>query len=93
MRAQKLVAQITMTVLDVDEVKAKLGGYSRGALKIGNDAADLAIRQHWIVLINRNAPIEKRVMVKDSWFGFRLLIRSTKAAGMSELQANQETVG
>ncbi len=44
MRTQKLVAQITVTVLDVDEVKTKFVRKSRGVLKVGNNAANFAIR-------------------------------------------------
>ena len=93
MCAQKLVAEITMTVLHVDELETKIVRESRCALKVVNDPSDLAISKNWIAFIYANAPIEKGMMVENPRFRFRFHIRSTKAAGMRELQTDQKIVG
>src|SRR5215831_4525159 len=93
MSAQKLVAQVSMTMLDVDEIETKVAGQQRGGLKVSNDGADLPVRQHWMVLIDRNPVVQERVMVENSWFGFRLLVGPAKAARVRQLQANQQTIG
>ncbi len=93
MCAQKLMAEITMTVLHVDELETKIVRESRCALKVVNDSSDLAISKNRIALIDANASIEKGMMIENSRFRFRLLVRSTKAAGMRELQTDQKIVG
>ena len=66
MCAQKLVAEISMTVLNVNELETKLVRELRRALKVVNDSSDLAISKNGIALIDTDASIEKRMMVKNS---------------------------
>ncbi len=47
--AQELVAQVAVTVLDVDEVEACLLGEHRGPHEVGDDLLDLGVAHHGIV--------------------------------------------
>ncbi len=88
-RAQKLMPQVTMTMLDIHESKACALRQPRGRGEIGHQSGNLAVAQQWGVRRNAELAVEPRVVIKNR----RLQLGSVgprKPAGMRELQADQQ---
>ena len=49
MRAQKFMAQISVTVFDIDEIESQLVGHRSRSVKGHDDAADLSIGKQGII--------------------------------------------
>src|SRR5262249_8531595 len=92
MRAQKLVAEVAMTMLDVDKLESDLLRESRRAHVVVDDRSDLVVSKNGIRLINADAFIEKRMMVENTRFRFSLVVGTAETAGVRELQTNVKIV-
>ncbi len=65
MRAQKFVAQITVAMFDVYEIKAEFLRNFRGAVKFFDDGANLAVGQNGKVASQSQSLVQDRMMIND----------------------------
>ena len=79
MGTQKLVSQIAVTMLYINEVKTEFPGAARGSMKLLNNSSDFAVREERIRVVDVHPAIEKGMMIKNARFGAQLLIRTTIA--------------
>src|SRR5690606_12962026 len=90
--AQKLVAQIAMAMLEIDELRAAGLGDSRRANESLDQCPDLVVRHHRIVGPQALLAVEHRVAIEDLRLGLVLPKRSAEPAGMRELKADEQVV-
>ena len=84
------MAQVTVAMFQVHEVEARFGGQPRRVCEGADDACNIRVGNRlW-----RGAKfgIENRVMIGDHRFELRLFMRAGKAAGMGELEPDDEIV-
>src|SRR5690606_7570988 len=89
--AQQLVSQVAVTVLDVDEREAGARGEHRGADEVVDERTESRVRDDRRVAGHADARVELRMTVGDDRLG-PAGTGSREAAGVGELQADQEVV-
>ncbi len=80
-------------MLYIDKVEAQPPRQERGFVKVFNDDLDVcASAQHGKVRGQAQTPIEKRMMVENARLGAAVRIGTAVAAGIRELQTDQQAV-
>ena len=69
-RTQKLMTEISMTMLDVHELKTELASDASGGDEFVDDLTNLAISQYRIAVVDVDSPIEGWMMIKNRGSGF-----------------------
>ena len=94
MGTEKLVQQIAVAGLDVDERESGVASHARGADEMIDKCFDRLIGQHGRVIarIDAEACIEQRVVINDAWFE-PCRVRAAKASGVGQLQADEQIIG
>ncbi|OQA40206.1 MAG: hypothetical protein BWY52_02927 [Chloroflexi bacterium ADurb.Bin325] len=91
-RAEKLVAQVAVAVLDIDEREPRALGQRRGAAEVLDQPGDVVVAEQRVVGRDAELAVEQRVMVEDG--GLELLaVGPGEAARMGELEADEQVVG
>ncbi len=86
------MGKIAVTMLDVDEVvTAKLGALRRDH-EIFDQALDLVVADHRPAGRIAEFLVEQRMVIGDDGFEFGIVVRFAEAAGMGELQTDDEVV-
>src|SRR5579872_6529350 len=80
-------------MFDVDEIEAEVGGDACGAVEVFDYAVDFGVGEDGIVGVELEARVEDRVAIEDARLGFVGGIGAAVAAGVGELEANDESVG
>jgi len=62
---QKLVAEITVTMLDIDEIETCFPGDDCRSLKVFDNLPDTVVCQHGIIFRDPESPVENRMVVED----------------------------
>src|SRR5207244_2912617 len=92
-RTQEFVAEIPMTMLDVDEGETRLpGAYCRPDEGF-DDFFDLRIRETGMAGVDLEFAIEHRVAIENPRLEPIVLIRPGETAGVSELQSHEQVAG
>ena len=86
-RAEQLVPEIAVTVLDVDEPKARVGGQLRGRDEVVDQPADLGVGQH--ADRRRKPAIEHGIGDRGQRFGTLVQVRLRETARVRQLQARR----
>ena len=86
--AEKLMAQISMAVLNVHEIETQLASHVSGAMEVLDDRFDFTITEQRIVGGQFQALIQHRMTVKNPWFGPGKFVRAAVPARMRQLQTN-----
>ena len=93
-RAEHLVPEVPVTVLDIDKLKSRALRQLGGANVVVDEPADLIVAQHDAVVIGRDAEsgVENRMVIRDLRFQFPLVARAAEATAVRQLQADQKIV-
>src|SRR5262249_19729762 len=91
-RAQELMAQIAVAVLDVDEVVAAVARAFRRDDVVVDEAAHLVVAHDGTIGGVAELPVEDGMPVGDPRLEFRVVVRLAEASRMRELQADDEAV-
>ena len=89
---EKLVAQVAVTVLQVDEVEADVARVLRGDHVVVDELADVAIAHQRIVGRETELAIEDRMPIEDHRLHPRLVVGLAEASRVRELQSDHEIV-
>ena len=87
------MAEIAVAMLDVDEIEAEVGGDAGGAVEVFDDAFDFGVGEDGIVGVELEARVENRVAIEDARLGLVRSVGAAVAAGVGELEADDEVVG
>src|SRR5260221_783876 len=90
-RAEKFVSQISMAMLDVNKIKARLQRDARSAMKIFDDSANLSVGEHRKIARQTEPPIQNRMTIQNTRLRAMLRIRFAVAPRMRKLQTNQQS--
>src|SRR5579863_4389838 len=80
-------------MFDVDEIEAKVGGDTRGAMEVLDDAFDFGVGEDGVVGAEFEAAIKDWVAIEDARLGLSTGIGAAVAAGVGELEADEQAVG
>ena len=92
-RTEKFVAQVAMTMLDVDEFEAALGRQPRGDDKRIADRSDFIVGQHAEIFGNAEPLFKNRMVIQHPWLCTLLFARPGEPTGMRQLQADVQIAG
>src|SRR3984957_9998559 len=90
--AQKFVAQIAVTVLDVHEIEAQLPSRASCGVKILDDSFDFRVGQEGIVVWQIQAAIQNRVAIENARLRVVVNMGPAIAAGVCELNPDEQVV-
>ena len=57
--------QVSMAVLDIDEVESQFAGQARGGGEVGNEAVDLGVGENGAVVVDAEARVKNRMAKGD----------------------------
>ena len=89
--AEKLMSEITMAVLDIDEIKSQIRGLDCRTVKILDDCSNLTVSEYRKIRRQFQTRIKKRMMVKNAWFGAFVIVRATVSPGVRQLHPDNQT--
>src|SRR5262245_40274891 len=90
MRAEKFMAEITVTVFDVHKIETQFPCGFRRAMKILDDLANFSVRENGIVIRQSQSSIQDRMAIKNARLGPVVCIRPAKSSRMRQLQSDKE---
>jgi hypothetical protein len=88
MSAQKFMTQVSVAMLDVDEIKTQLPSHKRSAVEGIDDPLDFSVGEQGIISRQFQAPVQKRMVIKNARFRAGMFVRAAVSAGVRQLQAN-----
>lgn len=89
---EEFVAEIAVAVLEIHEIEAAGLRAPSGGDVIVDEPPDVVVRHHRIVFRDAEFPVEHRVAVEDHLLELAIVVRLAEAAGMGELEADDEIV-
>src|SRR2546426_11786113 len=90
--AQELVAEVTVTVLDVDKVEPNIVSPLAAGDKIIHQPGNLGVDHAGIIRRNAKSRVEHRMVIEDGGLDLRLLVGPRKPPRVGQLKADQEVV-
>src|SRR5262245_3812373 len=87
-RAEQLVSEVAMTLLDVDEAETSVARERRRRDELVGQAIELGVAQHPNAA--RKSPIEHRMVPTREWFRAIVDIGSRIAPRVRQLEANEQ---
>src|SRR5689334_13999337 len=81
-----------MAVLNVDKIKAQLPGSFPCMMKIFDNRFNLRVGEKWIIAWQPQSAVQYRMVIKDARLGPVAPVWPAESPGMSQLQANEESV-
>src|SRR5262245_56407600 len=84
------MAEIAVTMLDVDEGKASAIRQLGGRNEILHEPRNVVVAQNGVEWLQFKPAIENGVMVKNLWFAAVFMIGIAKAPGVRQLQSHQQ---
>ncbi len=84
------MAEITVAMLEVDEIVAAIARKARRAHEILDEPGDVVVAQHRPVVRNAVLAVEQGMPVGDHRLEALVVVRLAETAGMGELQADDE---
>src|SRR5579883_2195264 len=88
--AEKLMAEIAVTMLDIHEGKAGLPAALRRLGEVVHELRHIVVTQYRPIGRHAELAIEQRMTIGDYRFEPALVVGAGEAAGMRQLQANQQ---
>src|SRR5262249_4388691 len=92
MRAQELMTEVSVAMLDIDKIESDLASHFSGVMKCFYDPADLCVLQNRIVLWNLEPRVENRMMVENAGLRASQSVGMAEASRVGQLQADDQSV-
>src|SRR5207247_7554054 len=92
-RAKVLVAEVTVTVLDVDKVEPNIVSPLAAGDEIIHQPGNLGVGHAGIIRRNAKSRVEHRMVIEDGRLDLRLMVGPRKPPGVGQLKADQKVVG
>src|SRR5580704_10463718 len=86
MSAEKLMAEITVAMLDVHEIETQLPSQTSRPMEVFDDRFDFTVAEQRIVGGQFQAPVQQRMVVEDAWLGASMFVRAAVPTGVRQLQ-------
>jgi hypothetical protein len=84
-RAQELVAEITVAVFDVDEIEAEIVCDASGGDEVVDDLFDVIVGEERGVAVRVYSSVEQWMMIEKTRLGTHLFIGTAEATRVREL--------
>ncbi len=91
--AEEFMQQVAVAMLDVDEIGAAIGGDLRGLGVVLDETFQVVIGQNLLAAGDVEFLVEDRVMVRNTGLPLLLVVGTAEAAGVGELETDDEVVG